>query len=150
MCVSDSSAASNGHRRIRFYCTPATLGRGRDGETRLVFAQTAASKYLLVVVAEGLDGRDFIVTAPRHDRQREARVPREGTLTTMSRLDELREHYDTTDMAAPLQTATRQEQVADEILVSTSIRLPKPLLDRVRACGRGRGPGNHAHAPVDP
>jgi predicted DNA binding CopG/RHH family protein len=50
----------------------------------------------------------------------------------MSRLDELREHYDTTDMAAALQTATKQEQVADEILVSTSIRLPKPLLDRVR------------------
>ena len=26
-------------------------------------AQTAAGRYLLVVVAEGLDGRDFIVTA---------------------------------------------------------------------------------------
>jgi hypothetical protein len=50
----------------------------------------------------------------------------------MSRLNELREHDDKTDMAAALETATKEEQVADEILVSTSIRLPKPLLDRVR------------------
>jgi predicted DNA binding CopG/RHH family protein len=50
----------------------------------------------------------------------------------MSRLNELREHYDNTDMSTALETAFKDEQVTDDILVSTSIRLPKPLLDRVR------------------
>jgi len=44
------------------YTRPRWVAAG-TGETRLVFAQTAAGRYLLVVVAEGLDGRDFIVTA---------------------------------------------------------------------------------------
>ena len=46
----------------------------------------------------------------------------------MSRLDDLRQHYDN----AALETAGKDDRVADEILVSTWIRLPKPLLDRVR------------------
>lgn len=50
----------------------------------------------------------------------------------MSRLDKLRERYENTDMSPALDTATMDEQVTDDILVSTSIRLPKPLLDRVR------------------
>jgi predicted DNA binding CopG/RHH family protein len=50
----------------------------------------------------------------------------------MSRLDELREHYDNTDLSDSLETARIDDIVADDVLVSTSIRLPKPLLDRVR------------------
>ncbi len=50
----------------------------------------------------------------------------------LSRLDDLRDHYDNTDVSADLERAVGDDRVAGEILVSTSIRLPKPLLDRVR------------------
>lgn len=49
------------------------------------------------------------------------------------KIDELREHYDTTDVAAHFQDATLTTQTADEILVSTSIRLPQSLVNQVRA-----------------
>jgi predicted DNA binding CopG/RHH family protein len=48
------------------------------------------------------------------------------------KIDELREHYDTTDVAEHFQDATLSTQVADEVLVSTSIRLPQSLVNRVR------------------
>lgn len=35
---------------------------GRQG-TRLVFAQTSGGRYLLVVLANAMDGRDYVVTA---------------------------------------------------------------------------------------
>jgi predicted DNA binding CopG/RHH family protein len=35
-------------------------------------------------------------------------------------------------MSDAIETATKDERVADDILISTSMRLPKPLLDRVR------------------
>ena len=44
------------------YSRPRLVARGREG-TRLVFAQTAAGRYLFVVVSQAADGRDFIVTA---------------------------------------------------------------------------------------
>lgn len=50
----------------------------------------------------------------------------------MSKLDELREYYDNTHLSAALETAVKDDRVADDILVSTSIRLSKPLLDQVR------------------
>lgn len=50
----------------------------------------------------------------------------------MSRLDELREQFDNTDLSAALETAVKDDRVAEDILVSTSIRLSKPLLDQVR------------------
>ena len=49
----------------------------------------------------------------------------------MSKLNELREYYDNTDMSEAIDEAVPEEPV-DEILVSTSIRLPKSLMDRVR------------------
>ncbi len=44
------------------YTRPRWVAAGSD-ETRLIFGQTSAGRYLFVVVAEGVDGRDFIVTA---------------------------------------------------------------------------------------
>jgi hypothetical protein len=44
------------------YTRPRWVAPGAE-RTTLVFAQTAAGRYLLVVIAEGLDGRDYIVTA---------------------------------------------------------------------------------------
>ncbi len=47
-------------------------------------------------------------------------------------MNELRDYYDTTHQAAALATATPQVG-GGEVLVSTSIRLPKSLMDQVRA-----------------
>ena len=47
-------------------------------------------------------------------------------------MDELREHYDHTDQTAALTEATHEASTGP-VLVSTSIRLPKSLMDAVRA-----------------
>lgn len=41
---------------------PRLVLNGRDG-TEYVFGRTSAGRYLLVVLAESLDGRDYVVTA---------------------------------------------------------------------------------------
>lgn len=41
---------------------PRWVAPGRS-DTRLVFAQTSAGRYLLVVLADALDGCDYVVTA---------------------------------------------------------------------------------------
>lgn len=48
--------------------------------------------------------------------------------------DELREHWDTTDMTDALKHATYNNTTVDpdEVMVSTSIRLPNSLMRRVR------------------
>lgn len=53
---------------------------------------------------------------------------------TNDKLTELRDHYDNTDMTDALRTATRNDHTLDpdEIMVSTSIRLPRSLMQRVR------------------
>jgi predicted DNA binding CopG/RHH family protein len=53
-------------------------------------------------------------------------------------MDELREHYDHTDQAAALAEATR-ETATGPVLVSTSIRLPKTLMDAVRTRAAAAG-----------
>lgn len=50
----------------------------------------------------------------------------------MSNLDELRDYYDDTDVSEAITGAVREEPV-DEVLVSTSIRPTKAVMDRVRA-----------------
>jgi hypothetical protein len=51
-----------------------------------------------------------------------------------SKLEELRDFYDTTDTAGSVERATWDERVVgpDEVMVSTSIRLPRSLMQRVR------------------
>ncbi|MBA3489065.1 MAG: hypothetical protein H0T78_05875 [Longispora sp.] len=49
-----------------------------------------------------------------------------------TKIDELREYYDNTDMSESIRRARQETEVVDEVMVSTSIRLPKPLMDRVR------------------
>lgn len=48
------------------------------------------------------------------------------------KIDELRDYYDNTDVAAHFQDATLDTHATDEVLVSTSIRLPQSLVDQVR------------------
>ncbi len=47
-------------------------------------------------------------------------------------IDELRHHYDTTDVAEHFTDAQRDTRTTDDILVSTSIRLPQTLVNQVR------------------
>lgn len=47
-------------------------------------------------------------------------------------LDELRTYYDTTSLPDSVERAVLDERVADEVMVSTSIRLPRELMIRVR------------------
>ncbi len=48
-------------------------------------------------------------------------------------IDQLRDHYDTTDVAEHFTGATLRTDKASEVLVSTSIRLPQSLMNQVRA-----------------
>lgn len=49
------------------------------------------------------------------------------------KIDQLRDYYDTTDVAEHFTDATLQTDKATEVLVSTSIRLPQSLMNQVRA-----------------
>ncbi|MGH3454248.1 MAG: hypothetical protein ACRDPQ_11115 [Nocardioidaceae bacterium] len=46
--------------------------------------------------------------------------------------DELREHYDNTSLPESVDRSTPDDRVADEVMVSTSIRLPRSLMQQVR------------------
>jgi len=48
------------------------------------------------------------------------------------KIDQLRDYYDATDVAEHFKDATLQTERADEVLVSTSIRLPQSLMNHVR------------------
>jgi predicted DNA binding CopG/RHH family protein len=49
------------------------------------------------------------------------------------KIDQLRDYYDNTDVAEHFTGATFQTDKASKILVSTSIRLPQSLMNKVRA-----------------
>lgn len=48
------------------------------------------------------------------------------------KLSELREYYDNSSLPDSVDRAVRDDQIADEVLVSTSIRLPRSLMEQVR------------------
>jgi hypothetical protein len=52
-----------------------------------------------------------------------------------AKLEELREIYDSSDLSDSIEQAEVDDRVAsvDEVMVSTSIRLPRSLMERVRA-----------------
>jgi len=47
-------------------------------------------------------------------------------------IGELRNHYDTTDVAEHFTDAQVDTRITDDVLVSTSIRLPQSLVNQVR------------------
>lgn len=49
------------------------------------------------------------------------------------KLNELRDYYDNTDVAKEFENAELDTTVANEVMVSTSIRLPQSLVEKVRA-----------------
>lgn len=52
---------------------------------------------------------------------------------SQDKLKELRDYYDNTDQSEGIAGGDRQTKTTDEVLVSTSIRLPQWLMERVRA-----------------
>ena len=57
----------------------------------------------------------------------------------MAKTKKLRDYYDATDQSAAFEHAALETEPADELLVSTSIRLSKATLDRVRAVAQAAG-----------
>lgn len=57
---------------------------------------------------------------------------RRSILDSPGRVDALREHYDTTDQSLMVERAVLETDVAADPMVTTSLRLPKSLLDWVR------------------
>ena len=49
-----------------------------------------------------------------------------------NKINELREYYDNTDVAEHFREAELDTRTPSEVLVSTSIRLPQSLVDKVR------------------
>ncbi|MGH3544495.1 MAG: hypothetical protein ACRDPW_00965 [Mycobacteriales bacterium] len=58
-----------------------------------------------------------------------------------SQLEELRDYYDSTDVSAHMQDAEWVENTIDpdEIMVSYAIRLPRPVINRIREIADAAG-----------
>lgn len=101
------------------YGRPGLVEPGRGG-TRLVYCTTTAGRYLLVVVAEAPDGRDFVVTA-RDMTETAILPPQRAVIMDKGKREGLRDYYDTTDTAESVERAMCDERVVDpaEVMVST-------------------------------
>ena len=55
------------------------------------------------------------------------------------RLDELAEYYDSRDISEEVGTAELEHSPGDQVMVVTSLRAPKPLMDRVRDAAADEG-----------
>jgi CopG antitoxin of type II toxin-antitoxin system len=60
-------------------------------------------------------------------------------MTSDRKLRDLTEHYDTTDLAEHINEATWEEpETVREPMVTYALRLPKPVIDRLRAAADSR------------
>jgi predicted DNA binding CopG/RHH family protein len=68
-------------------------------------------------------------------------ISAEGEVMTMKKkeLDEFREHYDNTSLPESVDRSTPDDQTVDEVMVSTSIRLPRSLMQQVRQQAEAAG-----------
>lgn len=60
-------------------------------------------------------------------------------MTNKTKIDELREYYDTHDTSEELEEATYDDTIAESPMVGITVRFPKSALDRVRAIADARG-----------
>ncbi|MFP5023336.1 hypothetical protein [Pseudonocardia phyllosphaerae] len=56
----------------------------------------------------------------------------EASAMTQDEIDQLREHYDYTDLSDSIERAAAETDVEPNPMVTTSLRLPKDVLDWVR------------------
>jgi predicted DNA binding CopG/RHH family protein len=55
------------------------------------------------------------------------------------KLEELREYYDNASLPESVERSSRDDHVTDEVMVSTSIRLPRSLMEQVRQHAEAAG-----------
>jgi uncharacterized protein YdiU (UPF0061 family) len=55
------------------------------------------------------------------------------------KLERIAQEYETTDASAELERAEYDDSTVAEPMVTTSLRLPKPVMDAVRAAAEARG-----------
>jgi predicted DNA-binding protein len=59
-------------------------------------------------------------------------------MTDRTKLEELADYYDTHDTSAELEDAVLERASATEPMVTYALRLPKPVLDRLRVVAQAR------------
>jgi hypothetical protein len=59
-------------------------------------------------------------------------------MTDRTKLEELADYYDTHDTSAELEDAVLEQASATEPMVTYALRLPKPVLDRLRVVAEAR------------
>ena len=111
---------------------PVFKRTGRNGTLR-IYGRTEAGRPLAVVLAKAPDGRTLVVTARRMDPTELRAFQKRETLKKRKTIEELRDYYDTHDLSGDIKKAKLVTEPPEELLISTSIRLPKPLMDAVRA-----------------
>ena len=114
------------------YTRPRLTAKGQGG-TRLVFGTTDTGRYLVIVLTPDVDGRTAFVVTARDMTRREVRVPQESEVRNVREdVERLAEHYDETDLSGEIAQAELDESVDQDPMITTSLRLPKSVLDKVR------------------
>jgi hypothetical protein len=120
---------------------PRWVAKGRD-DTTLVFGSTRSGRLLLVVTANEGGGGRVRRDGTRDDGAGEADLSPEGAVIMgamdQERLERLAEHYQSTDASADLDRAHYEGGVVAEPMVTTSLRLPKSIMDAVRGAADAR------------
>src|ERR1700689_935981 len=73
------------------YARPRLVLKGAEG-TEYAFGTTDEGRYLLIVLAESIDGRSYVVTARDMTKCRAPGLPAEGKVARMSKLDEIADY----------------------------------------------------------
>lgn len=114
---------------------------GRD--TTKVFGQTDAGRYLAVLLVDAVEWARLRGHGSGHDAERAPHLPaekREITLMDRKTMLELREHFDTTDQSDAIENGELITEAPDpDPMITTSLRLPKSLLDWVREQAAAEG-----------
>ncbi|MGH9071144.1 MAG: hypothetical protein ACRDX8_08285 [Acidimicrobiales bacterium] len=108
---------------------PRLVLKGREG-TEYLFGMTDAGRHLLIVLADRrtrLRGH-----RTRDDRCRAPGFPAQGKVRSMTKLDEIAAHAASHDFAAEIDQGVWEDDTEPDPMVTTSLRLPKSLLDWVR------------------
>lgn len=114
---------------------PIYTAVGRQ-ETTLVYGSAVAGG------ARGGERRPLVRgDRSRHDRRRGSDLSQEGTMTmARKKAAELRDYYDTTDTSEVLEGATlEQPETSVEPMVTYALRLPQPVLEKLRDVASRRG-----------
>jgi predicted DNA binding CopG/RHH family protein len=127
---------------------PQRVGPGRN-ETTLIHSRTDSGRYVLVVTAEGEDGRMVIVTAcDMAGSERQIQPARRVTMARSDELADAREYYDTHDTSEEMAEHSVWVDAAqgvytkpdkDAAMSTFAVRLPVSMLQALRDQAAARG-----------